>query len=222
MARRKLLQLVSRSLFLFTCVVIIATSSPLRDVNREEIVVNRIEVKPYGKKLQEMSDEKIRIKEEEARLKQALLEEAQRLQAIKEQEAKEEAERIKAEEDKKAEEAKAKAKSTASRGGGRQVTFELTFYTSLPSENGGYSAMANGKSVTSATNAIASNYYKLGTTISLTGLGTYVVQDRGGSSFNSSTRLDVLIPRRDGEGDSAYKTRVRNMGRVKVVGYIFN
>lgn len=216
MARRKLLQLVSASLFLFTCVVIIATSSPLRDVNREEIVVNRIEVKPYGKKLQEMSDEKIRIKEEEARLQQALLEEAQRLQAIKEQEAKEEAERI------KAEESKAKAKSTASRGGGRQVTFELTFYTSLPSENGGFSKMANGKSVTSATNAIASNYYKLGTTISLTGLGTYVVQDRGGSSFNSSTRLDVLIPRRNGEGDSAYKTRVRNMGRVKVVGYVFN
>lgn len=98
--------------------------------------------------------------------------------------------------------------------------FKLSFYTTLPEENGGHSNMANGKPIVGAYNVVASNYYPLGTKIYLEGFGTMVVSDRGGSAFNSSARLDVLIQRREGESTADYKARVRKLGRQEVSGKI--
>ena len=102
------------------------------------------------------------------------------------------------------------------------ILFKLSFYTSLPEENGGYEHLANGQSVYTAQNVVASNYYKLGTKIYLEGFGLMTVSDRGGSSFNSSTRLDVLVQRKPGETDAQYKARAMALGRKEVYGYIVN
>ncbi len=99
-------------------------------------------------------------------------------------------------------------------------TFYLSFYTSLPNENGGYTHMANGAPINTARDVVASNVYKLGTKIYLEGYGIKTVADRGGSNFNNSNRLDVLIPRKSGENDHNYYVRVNNMGRPAARGYI--
>ena len=124
---------------------------------------------------------------------------------------KEEAERIAAEEKKRQEQER---KSSLNK------IFKLSFYTTLPEENGGYTNMANGKPIVGAYNVVASNYYPLGTKIYLEGFGTMVVSDRGGSAFNSSDRLDVLIQRREGESVANYKARVRKLGRQQIPGKI--
>ena len=98
--------------------------------------------------------------------------------------------------------------------------FKLSFYTTLPEENGGHANMANGKPIVGAYNVVASNYYPLGTKIYLEGFGTMVVSDRGGSAFNSPDRLDVLIQRREGESVANYKARVRKLGRQQISGKI--
>lgn len=95
--------------------------------------------------------------------------------------------------------------------------FELTFYTDLPSANGGYTMTAS--QTKPRDGVIASNYYPFGTKIEINGK-VYTVEDRGGKEFNSSNRLDVLIERNPGESDSQYHKRVHNMGRKQVVGKI--
>ena len=102
----------------------------------------------------------------------------------------------------------------------KTILFKLSFYTTLPSENGGYSVTAGGENLIGLKNAVASNYYPLGTKIYLDGFGTVRVADRGGSNFNSSTRLDVLIQRKEGESNTAYLQRVNNMGIQTIEGYI--
>lgn len=98
------------------------------------------------------------------------------------------------------------------------IEFELTFYTSLPSENGGYTVTCLGEDLKYG--MVANNVLNLGTKIYLEGLGTFTNSDRGGNNFNVVNRLDVLIERNYGESDSEYLKRVNNMGRVKVMGYI--
>ena len=102
------------------------------------------------------------------------------------------------------------------------TTFNLTFYTSLPIENGGYANMACGGKIVDVKEVIyvANNVYPCGTKIYLEGYGVMTVKDRGGKSFNSKTRLDVLIPRNAGESDSAYFRRVNDKGRPSVRGYV--
>lgn len=96
--------------------------------------------------------------------------------------------------------------------------FTLTYYTNLPSENGGYTKTCEGKPLEYL--MVASNYYPLGTKIYLEGVGTVVVSDRGGKHFNNSNRLDVFIPRNSGESSRQYLKRVNNMGKKTVRGYI--
>ena len=98
------------------------------------------------------------------------------------------------------------------------IEFELTFYTSLPSENGGYTVTCLGEELQYG--MVANNVLDLGTEIYLDGWGTFTNSDRGGSNFNTVNRLDVLIERNYGENDSEYSRRVNNMGKVKVMGYI--
>ncbi|WP_133015016.1 hypothetical protein [Clostridium cuniculi] len=98
------------------------------------------------------------------------------------------------------------------------IEFELTFYTSLPSENGGYTVTCLGEELQYG--MVANNVLDLGTEIYLDGWGAFTNSDRGGSNFNTINRLDVLIERNYGESDNEYSKRVNSMGRVKVMGYI--
>lgn len=108
-----------------------------------------------------------------------------------------------------------------SRGGSisNELDITLTFYTSLPEENGGFNGInCSGEKLTAGT--VANNVLPLGTEIYTKEFGTLTVSDRGGDNFNTISRLDVYIPREDGESDQDYFRRVNNMGRVKVKGYI--
>ena len=100
---------------------------------------------------------------------------------------------------------------------GRAQDFILTFYTSLPEENGGYTVTCQGKELKNG--MVASNIYPLGTKIRINGK-IFTVSDRGGKNFNHSNRLDVLVERNSGESNSEYLKRVNSLGKVKVTGYI--
>lgn len=102
----------------------------------------------------------------------------------------------------------------------KEISFKLSFYTTLPEHNGGYTKTASGESIVGLKNVVASNYYPLGTKIYLEGFGTVRVADRGGPDFNSSIRLDVLIQRKSGESNKEYAARVWDMGRQTISGYI--
>ena len=94
---------------------------------------------------------------------------------------------------------------------------ELTYYTTLPQENGGYTVTCEGKPLKEG--IVASNYYPLRTKIIIEGR-TFTVADRGGSDFNHPNRLDVLVERNPGENDEQYLKRVNNLGRTNVTAYI--
>lgn len=127
---------------------------------------------------------------------------------------------------KKKEEASAKLASadyptqSVSRGSvkrGTPVKMTLTFYGDFAHENGGYTGIdAQGNKLVAGT--VASNVYSFGTQFELNGQ-VFTVRDRGGKNFNSSNRLDVFVPRKSGESNSAYAKRIRNYGRKTVTMY---
>ena len=127
---------------------------------------------------------------------------------------------------KKKEEASAKLASAdyptqnVSRGSikrGTPVKMTLTFYGDFAHENGGYTGIdAQGDKLIAGT--VASNAYSFGTKFEFNGQ-VFTVRDRGGKNFNSSNRLDVFVPRKSGESNSAYAKRIRNYGRKTVTMY---
>lgn len=103
-------------------------------------------------------------------------------------------------------------------------TFILTYYGLLASECGNTKGItASGKRISRG--MIASpTQLKFGTRIMIEG-NEYVVEDRGSSKYikvnnDGSIRLDVYLPRLDGESDSAYYKRIQSKGVKKVQGYI--
>ena len=98
-----------------------------------------------------------------------------------------------------------------------EIDFILSFYSSLPEENGNCTVTCTGQPLRYG--IVASNVYPLGTKIYLEGYGLFTVADRGGSHFNNYNRLDVLIPPKY-EGEPNYKQRVNNMGKPHVKGYV--
>ena len=97
------------------------------------------------------------------------------------------------------------------------VKMTLTFYGDFAHENGGYTGIdAQGNKLVAGT--VASNVYSFGTKFEFNGQ-VFTVRDRGGKNFNSSNRLDVFVPRKSGESNSAYAKRIRNYGRKTVTMY---
>lgn len=97
---------------------------------------------------------------------------------------------------------------------GTPVKMTLTFYGDFAHENGGYTGIdAQGNKLVAGT--VASNVYSFGTKFELNGQ-IFTVRDRGGRNFNSSNRLDVFVPRKSGESNSAYAKRIREYGRKTV------
>lgn len=99
----------------------------------------------------------------------------------------------------------------------KEYTFKLTYYSSLPEENGGYTVTCNGSPLKG--NIVANNTIPQGTKLILNDI-TYEVADRGSSRFNNITRLDVLVERLPGESDNQYRKRVSDKGVDNVTGYI--
>lgn len=99
-----------------------------------------------------------------------------------------------------------------------KMTFDVTFYTDIPWMNSGYVTTATGKKP--AYGMLATNAWPFGTVIEIPGWGTFVVEDRGGSSLNTKDRLDMFIPRRAGETDNQYINRLLVMGRQYLTGYV--
>lgn len=99
----------------------------------------------------------------------------------------------------------------------RKQEFIVTYYTDLNSENGYGAVNCLGERVEHT--MIASNYYPLGTKIRIDGI-TYEVRDRGSSRFNNPKRLDMFIPRNQGESNREYYKRVNAMGVKTVKGCI--
>ena len=103
----------------------------------------------------------------------------------------------------------------------KEVTFHISFYTSLACENGGYANMtASGKKL--ADGMVANNQLPFGTKIYVEGYGLKTVEDRGSSKyFTDETKIDIFVPRQKGESDTEYRKRVNAMGRKNIKGYIF-
>ena len=103
-------------------------------------------------------------------------------------------------------------------------TFVLTYYGLLTSECGNTKGItASGKRISRG--MIASPpQLKFGTKIMIEG-NEYVVEDRGSSKYikvnnDGSIRLDVYLPKIDGESDNEYYKRIQSKGVRKVKGYI--
>ena len=105
---------------------------------------------------------------------------------------------------------------------GKEILFTISFYTSLPEENGGY-ANLNCLGQHLQYGMVANNYWKLGREIYLPefdNLQTFKVADHGGKDFYCCNRIDIFVPQRNGESKEEYKHRVWNMGIKQVRGYI--
>ncbi len=98
------------------------------------------------------------------------------------------------------------------------MTWTFSFYTNLPEHNGGWDTTALGTKLRYG--VLASNYWPLRTEVILPGWGEFTVEDRGGSNFDSKYRMDMLIPRKAGETDYEYSSRIWSMGHQEISGYI--
>jgi cell wall-associated NlpC family hydrolase len=99
-----------------------------------------------------------------------------------------------------------------------EINMDLSFYTGAEDEGG--STSASGKELTYG--MCASNVYPIGTKFYIKGInglsdGVFTVEDKGGSDFNSSTRLDIYV----GNGHAAL-VKAENLGRQTCKAYKLN
>ncbi|PKK40203.1 hypothetical protein ABB02_00490 [Clostridiaceae bacterium JG1575] len=99
-----------------------------------------------------------------------------------------------------------------------KMTFRVSFYSTLAIDNGGWTTTAMGTKLRYG--VLASNFWPLRSQVVLPGWGNFVIEDRGGSDFDSKYRLDLCIPRNAGESDYQYRSRVWSMGLKDLSGYI--
>lgn len=92
------------------------------------------------------------------------------------------------------------------------IDFVITHYGRGSDENGGYAGITcTGKPLREG--MVASNYYKLGTVIEFEDGSRVIVSDRGGSNFNSPTRLDKFV-------DTTNQAYLNALGKKKLKGRI--
>lgn len=112
----------------------------------------------------------------------------------------------------------ADSSSYADINGEEKITVDLSFYTGAEDEGGNISA--SGKTLQYG--MCASNYYSFGTQFKITGInglddGVFTVEDRGGSDFNSSNRLDIYVG-----NDNNSKALANRLGRQTCTAYKLN
>lgn len=115
-----------------------------------------------------------------------------------------------------------------SRGGNinmQRVYLTLSHYGDTAGENGGYAhKTASGGNLFDG--VIASNNFSFNTKIYIEHYGrTFTVKDTGNTSVlkrlpDGSIKIDVFVPREQGESYSHYKSRLLQLGIVKTYGYI--
>lgn len=112
----------------------------------------------------------------------------------------------------------------------KEVNVRVSFYTSLASENGGYEGMnaISGKLKLGSISAPKS--VPFGSKISIAemqnhlGITEFTVDDRGGAIFirdDGTYKLDVYVPKKQGESDNEYFKRVNSMGIVNTKAKIY-
>lgn len=112
----------------------------------------------------------------------------------------------------------------------KEVNVRVSFYTSLASENGGHAGKnaINGKLKLGSISAPKN--IPFGSTISIPKMQNYLgitdfkVDDRGGAIYvrdDGTYKLDVYVPRKQGESDTEYFNRVNNMGIVNTKAKIY-
>jgi 3D (Asp-Asp-Asp) domain-containing protein len=117
--------------------------------------------------------------------------------------------------------AKINKEVSASRGNSvdYDTTFICSFYSGLNCENSKHGAIGS-RGVKLFDGVVASNVISYGTYIKLQGWGAVQVLDSGGSHFDSPNRLDIYVPRIEGESDNQYYKRVQKLGKIKIQGKI--
>lgn len=112
----------------------------------------------------------------------------------------------------------------------KEVNVRVSFYTSLASENGGYAGMnaINGKlklgSISAPKGVPFGSIISIPKMQSYLGITDFKVDDRGGAIYirdDGTYKLDVYVPRKQGESDTEYFNRVNNMGIVNTKAKIY-
>jgi 3D (Asp-Asp-Asp) domain-containing protein len=100
------------------------------------------------------------------------------------------------------------------------IEIEISFYSSLPCENGIYGLKtASGINLNEQT--VANNFFPFFTQIYIEGYGLKEVHDTGSPKyFDTKYKFDVYIPKNQNETNSQYYKRVNNMGRKTVQAYL--
>lgn len=100
------------------------------------------------------------------------------------------------------------------------ITMEISYYSDLAIENSKYGNItATGKVLKDG--MIANNHLDFGTNVYIEGEGMKVVEDRGNDKyFSTITSCDVFVPRKPGENNAEYFSRVNAKGRHYKQSYI--
>lgn len=110
----------------------------------------------------------------------------------------------------------------------KEINIILSFYTDTYEENCTHGLNAKGEQLTWGNIAIPREL-ELGTKIEIDYYPnqTFIGNDRGSSKHiriteDGTYRIDLFVPRKYGEDDYTYKTRVNNYGKVKTTGRILS
>ena len=102
----------------------------------------------------------------------------------------------------------------------KPIAAELSFYSSLPCENGIYGLKTASGTIMDY-DTVANNFLPFGTNVYIEGYGLKTVEDRGSTKyFNTENKFDVYIPRNKGEDDKTYLQRINSYGRKTVNAYV--
>lgn len=206
---------MTMALFLSTTIVSSSTPTPLSQVKRlseEDKEVNNAIISSFD----DIGDlyKTPRSINAEKEFRKAI-EELHKREEAKRKEEEEEAKRREKEKIKKLKlerERQVQNQSSTFSSNNYNIEFVITHYGRGADENGGYTGITcTGKPLREG--MVASNYYKLGTIIEFEDGSRVVVSDRGGSNFDSPTRLDKFV-------DTTNQAYLNKLGKKKLRGRI--